>query len=154
MPQYLKSRTIHIDIICLFVCLFDLMRYVAVNNFSVMLGWFSVFLGRTSIKMHQCVCSRIHWHSDSAGGESWISILSIPSLTFYHLCPCAPLSSTDFPFSSVIKIAIHWLNLESKHMSWVRLWEPYWGVYSAAPFSPKVCFSEIWNRISRPQSKN
>ena len=48
----LKSRTIHIDIICLFVCLFDLMRYVAVNNFSVMLGWFSVFLGRTSIKMH------------------------------------------------------------------------------------------------------
>ena len=36
----------------LFVCLFDLMRYVAVNNFSVMLGWFSVFLGRTSIKMH------------------------------------------------------------------------------------------------------
>ena len=154
MPQYLKSRTIHIDIICLFVCLFDLMRYVAVNNFLVMLGWFSVFLGRTSIKMHlmcllkdtltQWLCRR------------WVlnNILSIPSLTFYHLCPCAPLSSTDFPFSSAIKIAIHWLNLESKHMSWVRLWEPYWGVYSAAPFSPKVCFSEIWNRISRPQSKN
>ena len=38
MSQYKKSRTIHIDIICLFVCLFDLMRYVTVNNFSVMLG--------------------------------------------------------------------------------------------------------------------
>ena len=37
----------------LFICLLsDLMRYVTVNNFSVMLGWFPVFLGQTSIKMH------------------------------------------------------------------------------------------------------
>ena len=81
------------------------MRYVAVNNFSVVLGWFSVFLGRTSIKMHimcllkdtftQWLCQR--WVLNKHPFTPQCNVL--PSV------PLCPLSSTDVPFSSVIKIA-------------------------------------------------
>ena len=138
----------------LFICLFVYLIWLVMSQSTIFQSCWDDFRSswaKTVLRCIYCVCSRTHLHSDSAGRESWISILSIPSLTFYHLCPYAPLSSTDVPFSSAIKITIHWLNLESKHMSWVRLWEPswvrlwepYWGVYSAALFWPKVCFSEI-----------
>ena len=44
--------------VCLFVCLFDLILYITVNNFSAMPGW--VFLGLTSTKQEYMCLAQGH----------------------------------------------------------------------------------------------
>ena len=80
----LKSRTIHIDIICF--CLFDLMLYVPCQQF-LSHAWMISCLPRSN--QYQAAdkvsYSCTHLHSESVGGKSPSSSPSIPSLTLSHL---------------------------------------------------------------------
>ena len=80
----LKSRTIHIDIICF--CLFDLMLYVPCQQFLSHAGMISCLPGSNQYQAADKVfCSCTHLHSESVGGESPTSSPSIPSLMLSHL---------------------------------------------------------------------
>ena len=68
-----------------FLLVYNLMLYIPVNNFSVMLGWTS-----TNQQIKYLSCSRTQ-HSASAGGESWFRknfILLCSFLSNMLLCLC------------------------------------------------------------------
>ena len=73
-----------------------------------MLGWFPVFLGRTSIKQQiKCLAHvQIYTVSLLAASLQLAALLS-PVKRFPWATSCAPLSSTDAPFSSTIKDVIY-----------------------------------------------
>ena len=145
----LKSRTIHIDIICF--CFFDLMLYVPCQQILSHAGMISCLPGSNQYQAADKVsCSCNHLHSESVGGES-------PTSSPSHISPvkrspvwatsCAPISmSTDASFSSTIKDVIHQLNLEIKHMSQMTLRAILRGLFCCPILAKGLLFSikQFW----------
>ena len=94
--------------------LFVLMLYSPINNLSVLLGQFPVFLGWTSTNQ------RIK-NQESAFCESWTHHPSAQSLTLYQLSHCAPLGYTP------------WTNVYGRWLGYLRLWPCNFIIYTYIP---------------------